>query len=748
MSKQGSGSELVLDAPQLPEGAVVLKNGVLEKRSHGRVKHWSKHYYALTTTHLNDSKDVWDMARLEAVVCDPKTPRELRLEMGANNLRLRAADAAAAADWAAAFQTFIDKHWANAYKPNAANKLLARIKAKGKLKFKDVQQLMGSLNAVVTKKVLEAKFQEFDKDGSGELDWEEFKSLFKELRSVPRQAAAMFAAATGGAPTMSAEQLLEWIRTTQHDENTSALVCQQIIKNFSGGELASESGFCISAFCDFLVDGVANGAFEPRHTEIYQDMSLPLSHYFVSSSHNTYLAGNQLTSDSSVDAIAHALRMGVRVVELDCWDGEKGEPRVLHGHTMTKPILFADCIRTIKDNGFVASRMPLCITLENHCCTAQQLVMTKHLEDILGEILYIPVESATWETWPSPASMQGKIIIRGKAKPKVKHGKKGAADTEDEEALSSSDDDGDSEARKGKKKKEQTPKLAPQLVRLMALRNSHLHAGHASPAIVSTSSINENKLKKIAKELPAFLLDHARQHIVRVYPAATRIDSSNFKPQRAWAHGCQFVALNYQANDESCWVNNGLFRDNGGCGYVLKPPWMLTSSPDKLRHRTSLPRLKLTVELISGHYLPKPNGASKGEVIDPYVKFAVCGDEADEGSKQSKVIDDNGFNPHWNETFQFQLTQPEQAVLLVQVLDKDMMGSDFIGQVLEGGHCPARCPAHCPTPSIHTYAAPSSIAEYSMRCELATCGRDTELCTCTLTTGGRQRTERCSASLR
>lgn len=38
------------------------------------------------------------------------------------------------------------------------------------------------------------------------------------------------------------------------------------------------------------------------HKEVYQDMSQPLNHYFISSSHNTYLMEDQLSGPSSTDA--------------------------------------------------------------------------------------------------------------------------------------------------------------------------------------------------------------------------------------------------------------------------------------------------------------------------------------------------------------------------------------------------------------------------------------------------------------
>jgi phosphatidylinositol phospholipase C, delta len=88
------------------------------------------------------------------------------------------------------------------------------------------------------------------------------------------------------------------------------------------------------------------------------------------------------------------------------------------------------------------------------------------------------------------------------------------------------------------------------------------------------------------------------------------VDSSNLDPCPPWSAGNQLVALNYQTPCVQMHLNDSKFRENGNCGYVLKPPFMLQPVMPKASFR-------LVVNVISAQRLPKPEGETKGEVPSP-----------------------------------------------------------------------------------------------------------------------------------
>jgi len=493
----------------------------------------------------------------------------------------------------------------------------------------------------------------------------------------------------GDSDRMSPENFLKFLKEEQKVDK-KLKECREFVRNFESSE--DKVSFTKEGFTHFLMFNESQEVVSHLAKQMVDEdqMIHPLSHYWIASSHNTYLTGNQLTGDSSIDAYINALKLGCRCVELDCWDGDDGEPIIYHGHTLTSKILFKDVVTACKNYAFQKSEYPVIFSIENHCSIEQQDKMAEHLQNILGDLLFVHKIGEDETELPSPMKLKNKILIKAKRLPPT--ATDGELDDDDD------DDDDDDEVDDVKRKKK-AKKISQKLSDLV----NYIHAVHFPGFDVASkfyhmSSFGESKTKKIISdsELSTKFVKYNMRQLSRIYPGASRQDSSNLKILQPWSAGCQIVALNYQTDDRQNLLNRAMFAGNGGCGYILKPRYL--REPD-CKYSTENDvgfdgkRTQLSIEILSGQHIPRPDSddGNSGEVIDPYVEVRIRGHEVDykkeiihiknngdkDNKKETDHVKNNGFNPTWRETFQFDITFPELAILDLKVKDHSHSGKDY-----------------------------------------------------------------------
>ncbi|KAM9037849.1 1-phosphatidylinositol 4,5-bisphosphate phosphodiesterase eta-2 [Sarcophilus harrisii] len=670
----------------------------------------------------------------------------------------------------------------------------------GSLSINEVLQLLHKLNVNLPRQKVKQMFKEADTDDNqGTLGFDEFCAFYK-MMSTCRDLYLLMLTYSNHKDHLDTEDLKRFLEVEQKMTDVTKEYCLNIIDQFEPClENKSKEVLGIDGFTNYTRSPEGD-IFNPKHYQVNQDMTYPLSYYFITSSHNTYLIGDQLMSQSRVDMYSWVLQAGCRCVEVDCWDGPDGEPIVHHGYTLTSKILFKDVIETINKYAFIKNEYPVILSIENHCSVLQQKKMAQYLIDILGDKLDLSTVSSEEDstTLPSPEKLKGKILVKGKKLPanisedaeegdvsdedsadeidddcklmngdastnrkrveniakkkldslikesKIRdcedpnnftvstlpasgklgqkaEGKKSKAeeDTESGEDLSGSkrnsrllmssfskrkkkgsklkktssieegDDDLDSQGSqsKGINRQKKTMKLSRALSDLVKYTKS-VGIHDVETEISSSwqvSSFSETKAHQILQQKPAHYLRFNQHQLSRIYPSSYRVDSSNYNPQPFWNAGCQMVALNYQSEGRMLQLNRAKFNANGNCGYVLKPQCMCQGifNPNSEDPLPGQLKKQLILRIISGQQLPKPRDSmlgDRGEIIDPFVEVEIIGLPVDCNKEQTRVVDDNGFNPMWEETLVFTVHMPEIALVRFLVWDHDPIGRDFIGQ--------------------------------------------------------------------
>ncbi|KDP44772.1 hypothetical protein JCGZ_01272 [Jatropha curcas] len=322
-------------------------------------------------------------------------------------------------------------------------------------------------------------------------------------------------------------------------------------------------------------------------------------------------------------------------------------------------------------------------------------------------MLYYP-QSECLVRFPSPESLKHRIIISTKPpkeylessvkgkRTRFSNGKNSSEEEEEEEEAASgnpentagmeSDDRSDSDLDYEEDKNSgHTP--PPQYRELITI-----HAGKPKGGLKETLqpttnnvrrlSLSEQELERAATNNGLDLVRFTQENILRVYPKGTRITSSNYKPIIGWMHGAQMIAFNMQGYGKSLWLMHGMFRANGGCGYLKKPDFLMHKGPDVFDPKRALSVIKtLKVKVYLGDGWRLDFSHTHFDAYSPpdfYTKLYIVGVPADAAKKKTKIICDN-WVPAWNEEFTFPLTVPELALLRIEIREYDMSEKDDFG---------------------------------------------------------------------
>ncbi|KAM5583238.1 phosphoinositide phospholipase C 4 [Rosa sericea] len=528
----------------------------------------------------------------------------------------------------------------------------------------------------------------------------------------PSDVTEYFAKYAEGGTHMTAEQLRNFLADVQGYGGSSTSDAERIVeqvlqkRHHHIAKLITRRTLTLEDFHHYLFSADLN---PPIENQVHQDMKAPLSHYYIYTGHNSYLTGNQLSSDCSHVPIIKALKRGVRVVELDLWpNSKKDDVNVLHGRTLTTPVELVKCLKSIKEHAFTDSPYPVVITLEDHLTPDLQAKVAKLLMKTFKDMLFIP-DSECFKKLPSPEELKYRIIISTKPPKeyledksvddkvdnlhKRKDSEEDAWGNEPSELMEEHEDvdRSESEASEQNLDYEDNNNSNRGAEPASYKRLIAIHAGKPNGGLkealkvevdrVRRLSLSEQALEKAAESHGTDVVRFTQKNILRVYPKGTRFNSSNYKPLIGWMHGAQMVAFNMQGYGKSLWLMHGMFRANGGCGYVKKPDFVMNDE-QIFYPKAKLPvkkTLKVKVYMGDGWHLDfKQTHFDSYSPPDFYTRVGIAGVPADEVMKKTKKKEDDWI-PVWEEEFTFPLRAPELALLRIEVHEYDMSEKDDFG---------------------------------------------------------------------
>ncbi|KAE9384987.1 PLC-like phosphodiesterase [Gymnopus androsaceus JB14] len=390
------------------------------------------------------------------------------------------------------------------------------------------------------------------------------------------------------------------------------------------------------------------------------DDSQPLTHHFVSSSHNTYLLSRQLVGRASAGSYNHALSRGAHCVEIDVWPSSSPEGLVVtHGYTFTKGTSFQKVCEAIGAgvDALGPDTWPVLISLECHVGPEGQKNMVSIMRNAWGEKLIVKL---------TPADLKGKIILMVEY-----YAPTNFAEIEEEEESEELDPEHETTTSETFVQGEDLPevligkvergKISDELAALgYYARSWKPSKGWLLQELIDPRHILINiSESSVISLLPAHLdalIEHGRAHLRRIFPKGTRIRSSNMEILKFWRNGSHIVSMNMQTIDTSMQINEAMFA--GSPGWVLKPQVQRLLNKDSRK-------VRLSIQVVGISSAPPPKG-HENKPFHAYLKADLFHEQQDQEwkSKTEKTTEEGDAT--WNEILEWKFDHDELAFLRLE----------------------------------------------------------------------------------
>lgn len=177
-------------------------------------------------------------------------------------------------------------HWIHSYLHRADSN------QDSKMSFKEIKSLLRMVNVDMNDMYAYLLFKECDHSNNDRLEGAEIEEFLRRLLKRP-ELEEIFHQYSGEDRVLSAPELLEFLED-QGEEGATLARAQQLIQTYELNETAKQHELMtLDGFMMYLLSP-EGAALDTTHTCVFQDMNQPLAHYFISSSHNTYLTDSQI----------------------------------------------------------------------------------------------------------------------------------------------------------------------------------------------------------------------------------------------------------------------------------------------------------------------------------------------------------------------------------------------------------------------------------------------------------------------